>query len=326
MRRRDFIIGGAAAFACAWPMTGGAQQASMPVIGFLSGRSSGESSQLVAAFLAGLRAGGFIAGDNVAIEYRWARGQRDQLPGFAADLVARKVSVIVAVGGAERAAKAATATTPIVFVTGTDPVMDDVVASLSRPGGNLTGVSILTTGLEAKRLDFLHDLVPQAKSIAVLIDSNMAAAPSQRGEVNQAARTLGLSIHLLDASTDHKLDEAMAAIADARDQALLVLSSPFLDTRRDRIVAEVQRVGIPAIYQFRDYVTTGGLMSYGIDIGEAYQRAGGYTARILKGERPSDLPVQQPAKFELVINMKAARALGITVSPTLLALADEVIE
>ncbi len=278
------------------------------------------------AFRAGLREGGYVEGDSVAIEYRWAQGQYDRLPRLAAELVGWKVSVIVSVGGAERAAKAATATVPIVFVTGYDPVADGTVASLSRPGGNLTGVSMLTTFLETKRLGLLHDLVPKATTIAVLIDEHFPGSAIQRDQVTKAARTIGLSIHLLGASTDRELDEVFGSTAPARDQALLVPGSPFYDTRRDRIVAAAERLKIPAMYQFREYATAGGLISYGIDLENAYREAGRYTVRVLRGEKPADLPILQPTKFNTVINLKTAKALGLTIPPGVLAIADEVIE
>ncbi len=326
MRRRNFITmaGGAAL----WPMAARAQQP-IPVIGFLSSLSPENSVRLVAAFREALRDGGYVEGRNVAIEFRWARGQYEKLPAAAAELVALRVAVIVATGGqpVALAAKAATSTIPIVFGVGGDPVKDGLVASMNRPGGNATGVNLLTGELEAKRLGLLKEVVPKAALIAVLLNQKFLQMREQRREVEEAARTLRLRPLMLYASTDAELDTAFGALEQQRPDALLVASDPFFEDRRARIVAAVDRLRLPAIYQFRQSAVIGGLMTYGISLVDVYRKfAYDYVVQILNGARPADLPVQQPTKFELVINLKTAKALGITVPESLLVAADEVIE
>jgi putative ABC transport system substrate-binding protein len=324
MNRRDFItlIGGAAA---AWPLAARAQQP-MPVIGFMSARSPEDSAHLLEAFHRGLKEGGLVEGQNVAVEYRWARGQYDLLPAMAADLVSRRVSVLVAVGGdpSPRAAKRATSSIPIVFGVGGDPVSEGLVESFNHPGGNATGDTLYTNIMEPKRLGLLRDLVPGVPLIGVLL--NPRFAPYQLLQIEEAARSANQSILIAQASTDEELVEAFAALAAARVGALLVAADPYFDMRRDRIVEFARSERLPAIYQFREYAVAGGLLSYGVSVTEGYRQRGIYTARILKGEKPADLPVLQPTKFELVINLKTANVLGVSISDNLLSLADEVIE
>ena len=328
MRRREFItfLGGAAA---AWPLVARAQQSpAMPVIGFLSSRSPEDSAHLIEAFRRGLSEGGFVAGQNVAIEFRWAHGQFDLLPAMASELVGRRVSVFVAVGGepSALAAKRATSTIPIVFAIGSDPVSAGLVESFNRPNGNLTGITLQTVFMEPKRLGLLRDLVPRALLIGVLLNSSFALAASQRQEIEEAARGIGQRIVIVDASTDGELDAAFAELAKQRADALLVAASPYFDTRRDHIVLLAQRHRLPAIYQFREFAMAGGLLSYGIAITEGYRQVGIYSANILRGAKPADLPVQAISKFELLINLKTAKALDIKISDNLLSLADELIE
>jgi ABC-type uncharacterized transport system substrate-binding protein len=327
MRRREFIslLGGAAT----WPLAARAQQSpAMPVIGFLSSRSPEDSAHLIEAFRRGLSEGGFVAGQNVAIEFRWAHGQFDLLPAMASELVGRRVSVFVAVGGepSALAAKRATSTIPIVFAIGSDPVSAGLVESFNRPNGNLTGITLQTVFMEPKRLGLLRDLVPRALLIGVLLNSSFALAASQRQEIEEAARGIGQRIVIVDASTDGELDAAFAELAKQRADALLVAASPYFDTRRDHIVLLAQRHRLPAIYQFREFAMAGGLLSYGIAITEGYRQVGIYSANILRGAKPADLPVQAISKFELLINLKTAKALDIKISDNLLSLADEVIE
>ena len=327
MRRREFItlLGGAVA---AWPLAVGAQQPSIPVIGYLSSRSPDESKHLVEAFRMGLQAGGYVEGQNVAIEYRWGEGQYGRLPALAADLIRRGVAVLVTTGGEPSvfAAKAATSAIPIVFTVGGDPVKLGLVASLNRPGGNATGVSLLTTAPEAKRLGLLRELVPDATVFGVLINPNYQGAEAQSREVQEAGRAIGRRIHIANAGNDQELATAFAALVEQRASALLVGADPFFDTRRDRIVALAAQFKLPAIYQFRDYAVAGGLMSYGISIADGYRQVGIYTGQILKGANPADLPIHQSIKFEFVINLKTAKTFGVLISDNLLSLADEVIE
>jgi len=325
MRRREFIA--LAGSAAAWPAAARAQQP-MPAIGFLSARSPDESARSVAAFRRGLAENGFVEGRNVTVEYRWAHGRYDRLPTLAAELVRRPVAVLVTTGAepSALAAKAATATIPIVSTFGGDPVARGLVASLSRPGGNVTGIAILTTTLEAKRLGLLRGLMPQAAAIGVLLNPNFPPATNQLKDLQEAARNVGLKLDILRASSEREIDAAFDTVAQRRIPALAVLSDPFLFGRRERIVGLAARHAVPAIYPFRDYAVAGGLMSYGIDIADAYRQIGVYTGRILKGAKPADLPVMQPTKFEFVINLKAAKALGLEFHPQLLATADEVIE
>jgi putative ABC transport system substrate-binding protein len=325
MRRRQFIALLSSGVA-AWPIAALAQ--SKQVIGFLSSRSPGDSAYLVAAFRKGLSEAGYIDGQNVAIEFRWAQGQYDRLPALAADLVNRQVAVLVAVGGepSALAAKAASSAIPLVFTTGGDPVKIGLVASLNRPGGNATGVSLLTTAPEAKRLGLLHELVPNAGLIGVLINPNYQEAEAQSRELKQAARSIGQRLRIVNAKNEGDLESAFATLVQERADALLVSADPFFDTKRDRIIALAAQYRLPAIYQFRDYAVAGGLMSYGISITDGYRQVGIYTGQILKGAKPAELPIFQSIKFELVINLKTAKALGIEVPPTMSARADEVIE
>ena len=327
LRRRQFItlLGGAAAV---WPLAAWAQQRAMPVVGYLSSRSPDDTTHLLAGFRQGLADGGFVEHQNVTIEYRWALGQYDQLPALATELTRLPVAVVVSTGGepAALAAKAITSTIPIVFATGTDPVKAGLVASYNRPGGNATGINFQTADMEAKRLGLLHELMPQAKNIAFLYNPKFAAAEGQLHDVREAARTLGLQINALHASTDDEINAAFRTMVQQQTAALILAADPFFDTRRSQLVVLAAYNSLPAIYQFREYAAAGGLMSYGIDAVDAYRQIGIYTARILKGARPVDLPVMQPTKFEFVINLKTARALGLEIPPTLLARADEVIE
>jgi putative ABC transport system substrate-binding protein len=326
VRRREFItlLGGAAA---AWPLTARAQQPAMPVVGFLyTGLTSHAAAPRMAAFQQGLAEVGFVAGQNAAIEYGWPTGQHEELRTLVADLVRRRVSVIVGNTPPAMVAKSATSTIPIVFVTGVDPVKLGLVVSFNRPGGNVTGVSFLTIDLEAKRLGLLHELLPQARKIAALVDPNAPESESQLSNVQEAARTLNQEIWILQASTENQLDECFAALARQRPDALLVVPTPFFTAQRKRIVELAARQSLPTIYGAREFAADGGLMSYGASFVDAFRQAGIYTGRILKGEKPADLPVQQPTKFELVVNAETARMLGLTVPDKLLALADEVIE
>jgi putative ABC transport system substrate-binding protein len=326
MRRRQFIslIAGTAA----WPLAAHAQQPAMPVIGFLSGRSLEDSKQMMAALGLGLVGQGFVEHQNVAIEYRWADGHYDRLPALAADLVRRQVAVILAVGSVPSplAAKAATSTIPIVFVVGGDPVKFGLIATLNRPGGNLTGVSVLSGPLTAKRLELLRELVPQAGIVACLVNPKNPEADSQLTDIRAAARTFGQELLILNASTDHELDTAFATLARERAAGLLLGNDAFFVLRRDQISALAARHAIPAVYFLREFAVAGGLMSYGDSLTDAYRQVGDYVGRILKGTKPADLPVQQSTKVELIINLETARVLGLEVPPTLLARADEVIE
>jgi putative ABC transport system substrate-binding protein len=326
MKRRTFItlLGGAAT---AWPLAVRAQQSAMPVIGVLDGRSADESTPLVAALRRGLNETGFVEGRNVAIEHHWAHGQYDRLPALAADLVRRQVTVIATSGNASAlAAKTATATIPIVFLTGADPVQAGLVASLSRPGGNLTGVTSLGVELGPKRLELLHELVPAATTIAILVNPANRSAEIQVRDMQAAARTLGLELHILQASTEREIDAAFAALTRLRAGALVISPEAFFNSRSEQLAALTVRHAVPAIYTYREFAAAGGLMSYGGSITDSYRQAGIYVGRILKGEKPADLPVQQSAKVELIINMKTAKALGLTVPFALLGRADEVFE
>jgi putative tryptophan/tyrosine transport system substrate-binding protein len=324
MKRREFItlLGGAAA----WPLAARAQQPAVPVIGFMSARSPEDSAHLLAAFRRGLAEGGYVEGQNVSIEFRWARGQYDLLPAMAADLVSRRISVLVAVGGdpSPRAAKRATSTIPIVFGVGGDPISEGLVESFNRPGGNATGDTLYTNIMEPKRLGLLRELVPGVPLIGVLL--NPSFAPYQLPQIEEAARSIDQRIFFAKASTDEQLMAAFAALTVERVGALLVAADPYFDTRRDQIVGFAERQRLPAIYHFREYAVAGGLLSHGVSVTDGYRQRGVYTARILKGAKPADLPVLQPTKFETVINLKTAKALGIKISDNLLSLADEVIE
>jgi putative ABC transport system substrate-binding protein len=330
MRRREFItlLGGAAAAPIVGPLNARAQQPAMPVVGYLSGRSPEDTAHLVAAFRRGLAENDYVEGQNVTVEYRWALGQYDRLPAMAAELVRQPVTVLASTGGepAALAAKAATSAIPIVFAIGGDPVKLGLAASYNRPGGNATGINILSTSLEPKRLGLLHEMVPKAATIGVLINPNNPPYESQLREVQEAARALGVQVHVLRANTDREIEAAFETVAQQRIAALAVAGAPFFDTRRDKLVALAARHAVPTMYHFREYAIAGGLMSYGVDVTAAYRQIGVYVGQILKGAKPADLPVMQPTKFEFVINLNTAKALGIDVPPTLSARADEVIE
>jgi putative ABC transport system substrate-binding protein len=325
MRRRDFItvLGGTAA----WPLAARAQQPAMPVVGFLNSASPEAFVSYVDAFLIGLYELGFVEGRNLAIEYRWARGRYDQLPSLAAALLDGKVAVIAASGEpAVIAARAATLTVPIVFLIGGDPVRLGLVAGFNRPGGNVTGVTILTLMLDMKRLGLLREALARATIIAVLMNPNFPGSAARMDDVQQAARNIGQGLVVTAASDEAEIEKAFADFDRLRPDALLVAGDPFFNARRDQIVALATRYAIPAIYEWRDFAAAGGLMSYGTQLPDLYRQQGLYTGRILKGEKPADLPVLQPTKFEFVINLKTAKTLGLAIPPGILAIADEVIE
>jgi putative ABC transport system substrate-binding protein len=326
MRRRDFItlLGGTAT----WPLATRAQQPAMPVVGFLHVGVSAPYAHVLAAFRQGLKESGFIEGQNVAIEQRWAENQNDRLPELAADLVRRQVAVILSGGGGPSAlaAKAATSTIPIVFAFGSDPVQLGLVASLSRPGRNVTGVTFLTVELMPKRLDFLHQMVPQAATIAYLADTRSVVGQGMLRDMHTAAAALGRQLAVVEARSERDFEPAFPAFIERQAGALVVGASPLFDSNRHQLVALAARHKLPAIYQAREYAVDGGLMSYGANFGDAFRLGGRYVGQILKGAKPADRPVEQSSRFELVINMNAAKTLGLDVPPTLLIRADELIE
>jgi putative ABC transport system substrate-binding protein len=327
MRRRDFIkvIGNAAG---SWPLAARAQQPAMPVVGFLSFRSEADASDSVADFRKGLGEVGYVEGRNIAVEYRWASAHLDRLSMLAEELVHRPVSVLAAVAGQQtpRAAQAATKTIPIVFGIGEDPVKAGLVSSLNRPGGNTTGATFLSTGLGAKRLEMLRQLVPDAEVIGLLANHNSPQGQEQLTEVPAAAKSLGQRLVVLNGANDQEIDAAFASLGEHRVKALLVAADPSYDPRRNRLIALSAQYAIPTMYHFRDFPLAGGLACYGASISDLYRQVGIYVGRILNGDKPTDLPVMLPTKFEFVINLKTARALRLDIPPTLLALADEVIE
>jgi putative ABC transport system substrate-binding protein len=327
MKRRSLIalLGGAVV---AFPFAGRAQQKAMPVIGILSGSSPGPFAPLVAALRQGLGETGFVEGQNAVIEYRWAEGHQERLPALAADFVTRKVDLIVTTGGAAsaHAAKTATSTIPIVFTTGSDAVESGLVDSLARPGGNLTGVTILNVKLIPKRIELIAELVPEARMIAILVNPNNAGTEPMIHDVPEAARTKGLELPILNASTESEIDTAFASLDLLHAAALVIAPDPFFGTRWKQFVTLASRHNIPAISAWREFVVAGGLISYGPSLTGAYRQVGVYAGKILNGAKPADLPVQQPTKFELVINLNTAKALGLTIPEPLLARADQVIE
>ena len=326
MRRREFItlMGGSMA---AWPLAARAQQPAMPVIGFLHGASPEAYAPMMTAFRQGLKEAGYVEGHNVAIEYRWAEGHYDRLPALAADLVRREVAVIVTGGTPPAfAAKAATSTIPIVINVGIDPVQIGLVASLNRPGGNVTGLAVLTVELAAKQLEVLHELLRTSAAVALLVNPTNPLTEPETKVVRDAARSLGLQLHVLDASTESEIDAAFGKLVELRAGALVVSVDAFLNSQRAQIVALAARHAVPAIYGVREFAIAGGLMSYGTDLADDYRQVGIYAGKILKGAKPADLPVQQVARVEFVINLKTAKTLGLTFPITLLGRADEVIE
>jgi putative ABC transport system substrate-binding protein len=328
MRRREFIalVGGAAA---AWPLAGGAQQPALPVIGFLSSASPDQYAFRLSAFRQGLKETGYVEGQNVAVEYRWAEGQNDRLPALAAELVHRQVAVLVAAGGTPSAlaAKAATSSIPIVFAVAVDPVEVGLVASLGRPGGNVTGIANMNAEVGPKRLEILRELLPRATSVGVLVNPTSPALTEEFLRALQpAASAFGLQLHVLEANAERDLETAFASLAQLRADALVIGPDIFFNTHIEQLAALSLRHAVPTIYQYRPFAAAGGLVSYGTDEAEYYRLVGGYAGRILKGEKPADLPVQQSTKVELIINLKTARALGIAVPLSLLGRADEAIE
>ena len=327
MRRRDFIklVGGSAV---TWPLAARAQQRAFPVVGLLSSRSPAVDTPLIAVIRQGLNEAGFVEGQNIALDYRWADGQYDRLVGLAADLVRQQVAVIVTIGGdtTALAAKAATATIPIVFAGGTDPLRSGLVTSLQRPGGNITGSSTLLVEMEAKRLGLLRDLRPHATTTVVLVNPDISFAEIQLSDIQTAAHSIREEITVLNASTIRDIDQAFAKLVQMHADALLVATDPFFFTRVAQLVVLAARHVIPTVYFRREFTVAGGLMSYGVSQTDAYRLLGVYAARILKGEKPGDLPIQLPTKYELVINVSTARVLGVEIPPTLLARADELIE
>ncbi len=325
-RRREFIT--LLGMAAALPLAARAQQPAMPVIGYLSARSREDTPHLIAALQRGLAENDYVDGRNGAIEYRFALGQYDKLPAMANELVRLPATVIATTGGepSALAAKAATSSIPIVFAIGSDPVKHGLTASINRPGGNATGITSLTNEMEPKRLGLLREVVPHAHTIGFLLNPSFTQAESQLADMQQAARAMNLAITVFRANTDQEIDAAFESIAQQRVPALVVGANPFFDTRRKKLVALAARNAVPAIYHFREYADDGGLMSYGLNFADVYRLVGVYTGKVLKGAKPSELPVMQATKFEFVINLKTAKALGVQISDNLLSLADAVIE
>ena len=325
MRRREFItlLGSAAV---AWPLMARAQQPAMPVVGFLRSTSLADSTHLVTAFRQGLKEAGFVEGQNITVEYHYADNQIDRLPALVADLLRRPVAVFIGNLAPALAAKAATTTVPIVFATGSDPIRDGLVASINRPGGNVTGVSFFSSVLGAKRLELLRQFVPKATTIAMLVNPNIPNTEAERSDVQAAAQALGQQLLILDVSSDRDLETAFATFVQRGAGALLVGTGAFLNSHREHVVALAARHALPASYIWREAALAGGLMSYGTSIPDAYRQVGIYAGRVLKGEKPGDLPVMQSTKFELMLNLKTAKTLGLEVSDRMLVAADEVIE
>ena len=327
MRRRQFIklLGGAAA---AWPLAARAQQPAMPVVGFLGTTTPDDFADRVAAFREGLKEVGYVEGQNVVIEYRWPEGHYDRLPTLASDLVRRQVAVIAAVGGepSALAAKAATTTIPIVFSIGGDPIRVGLVSNLNRPGGNITGVNFFQSDIGAKRLGLMHELLPKATVIGFLVNPTFTDAEAEISDANEAAVRLGMQTHIVEAHMVDEFGTAFATLVQQKVEAILLANDAFFLRERGRLIALAARYGMPAVYNWREFAADGGLMSYSPSLTQGYRQVGIYTGRILKGEKPADLPVQQPTKFEFVINLKTAKALGLTFPSGLIAIADEVIE
>ena len=325
MRRREFLA--AVGAAVAWPLRARAQKAAMPTVGFLSSLSEATSTQLISAWRRGLSETGYVEGKTVAVEYRFADGQYDRVPAFAAEFVRRGLSLVLAAGPpAALAAKIATTTIPIVFIVGLDPVAAGLVASLNHPGGNATGMTLITGPLGQKRLEILRELAPKMRLVPMLVNAASPDALPELRDVQSAAQAMGLELQVVSARTPEEIDSAFATFAQQRPDALLIGSDPFLAIRREQVVAAAARLKVPTVYPFREFAAAGGLMSYGTNIANAYRQAGIYSGRILKGDRAADLPVMQPTTFELVINLKAAKELGIDLPATVHARSDEVIE
>jgi putative tryptophan/tyrosine transport system substrate-binding protein len=324
LRRREFItlLGGAAA----WPLTARAQQPALPVVGFLNGQTAAGFVHLTAAFRVGLDEGGFTEGRNVAIEYRWANGDSQRMRTLAEELIGLRVAVLVATGGAHLAAKSATASVPIVCSMGNDPIKLGLAESIKRPGGNLTGMCAVTADLEAKRLEMLHEAVPKDAEIGVLVDPNYIDLADQIQEVERTARALGRAVRIVHAGADNELDAAFAKLSELRVGGIVVTGSPFFNNRRDRLLALSAHFGGPVIYENREFTAAGGLMSYGTNLPDVYRQIGVYTGRVLKGEKPADLPILFPTRFDIAINLKTAKALGLEVPTSILLRANEVIE
>ena len=325
MRRRAFItlLGGAAA---GWPLATRAQQPTMPVVGFLRSTSLADSAHFVTSFRQGLKEAGFVEPQNVAIEFRYAEGRGDRLPELVADLIHKPAAVIVANNPSAVVAKAATTTVPIIFITGSDPVRDGLVASLGRPGGNITGVVFIVSELGTKRLELLRQLVPNATSIGVLVNPNTPETEAERNDLLAASFKIGQQLIVLDVGSDRDIENAFATLVQRGAGAALIGAGPFLTSHRQQLVALAARSKLPTMYPLREYIAAGGLISYGASITEAYRQAGVYAGQILKGEKPADLPVLRSTKFEFVLNLEATKTLGLKVPPALIALADEVLE